>query len=213
MHQTDRVSRRNVFSRIALALAGAGGISRLATAANRVRARAPAALRAPFRRVVAGTSATGKSIIVSDGPVPRAAQWTFTADELAQSPYLRGISGNELWLFNSVPTDATRSTDPLLGALPDDDRPTPGGIIARIHRFEAGTNYPMHQTPTVDLIIIIAGEMELGLEQGATTVRQGDVIVQNRTQHAWRVVGDQPCVFVAVMVDAATALTNASKPA
>jgi quercetin dioxygenase-like cupin family protein len=81
-----------------------------------------------------------------------------------------------------------------------------------MHRFEAGTSYPMHQTQTVDLIIIIAGEMELGLEQGATTVRQGDVIVQNRTQHSWRVVGDQPCVFVAVMVDATDAHRTVANP-
>lgn len=161
---------------------------------------------APFRRVVTGRDRNGKSMIASDGPVPAAARWTFSAAELAEAPYLRGISGNEIWLFAGVPTDADSGRDPLLGKLPDGDQPPHGGILARIHRFEPGTVYPMHQTQTVDLIIIIAGTMELRVEQGATTVRPGDVIVQNRTRHAWRVVGDGPCVFVAVMFDAAAGL-------
>lgn len=206
----DTVSRRSIFSRLCLALAGMGGLSKPAAAAVDPTVSASGALRAPFSRVVTGTDTAGKSFITSDGPVPRAAQWTFSEDELAKSPYLRGISGSELWLFDAVPT-VSNSTDPLLGALPEGDQPSPGGIIARIHRFEAGTRYPMHQTQTVDLIIIVSGEMELGLEEGAAIVRPGDVIVQNGIQHAWRVVGDQPCVFVAVLVDAAAGRASASK--
>lgn len=46
--------------------------------------------------------------------------------------------------------------------------------------------------------------LELGIQQGSTIVRQGDVIMQNRTLRSWRVAGNEPCVFVAVMVDVAT---------
>jgi len=212
MNDVDSVSRRRIFSRIALAFAGISGFSKLTAAPARMSAARSGSLHAPFRRVVTGISPAGKSVITADGPVPRVAQWTFSADELAQSPYLRGISGNEIWVFDSVPAHATGQTDRLLGKLPDGDQPAPGGILARIHRFEPGTVYPMHETQTVDLIIIVAGALELGLEQGSTIVRRGDVIVQNRTLHSWRVVGDEPCVFVAVMVDAVDSRRTASTP-
>jgi hypothetical protein len=191
--------RRRILSSFLLGLGAfvAGRAPPATAAAAEGRAASP-----QFRRVIAGVDAGGHSTIVADGPVPTAAQWTFSDQELESAPFLRGISGNELWIFNGLPADPTDTSDPLLGKLPDDNQPPRGGVIARIHRFAPGTVYPMHRTDTVDLNIIISGRMELGLEAGSAVLAAGDVAVQRRTRHSWRVIGDEPCVFVAVMFDA-----------
>jgi len=157
---------------------------------------------APFRRVVTGFNSAGKSTITSDGPVPAPARYTFSADDIARAPFLQFLSGNELWLFDSVPTDLAKTEDPLTEKLPKGNQPGKGGILARIFRWEPGFEYRMHTTWSVDLGIVIAGSLKIQLEEGSTILNPGDVLIQRGTPHSWRVVGTQPCVVVFVMVDA-----------
>lgn len=173
------------------ALAGAGKAAALS--------RDPGA---PFRRVVTGLDANGRSTILADGPVPAVARWRHTAEEIRRWPYVAGIEGNEVWVFDHLPTNTNDPGDPLLRKLPQNNAPPAGGVIARIHRFAPGLVFPMHATSTVDLHIIISGTLSLDLEEGSTVLGAGDIVVQRQTRHSWRVIGDQPCVFVAVMVDA-----------
>lgn len=162
----------------------------------------PTSLTPPFRRVVTGFNAAGKSTITSDGPVPPPARYAWSATVLAQRPYLARVSGNELWLLDRVPADLSKTDDPLLGKLPAGNQPGEGGIIARIVRYEPGLEYPMHTTQSIDLGIVVSGSLELRLEDGSTTVGPGDVVIQRGTPHAWRVAGDDPVVVVFVLVDA-----------
>lgn len=60
-----------------------------------------------------------------------------------------------------------------------------------------------HRTPTVDLIVLISGEMDLLLDGGETVhLGPGDSVVQRGTRHAWRNFGTEPCLFAAFMVRA-----------
>jgi quercetin dioxygenase-like cupin family protein len=138
-------------------------------------------------------------MISSDGPVPVAAQWKQTAEKVAQ---IGRLSGNEVWLIDTVPADLAKMADPLTGRLPPGNQPTPGGIIVRIARYEPGLVFPMHATWTVDLGIVISGSLELKLEEASTVLGPGDIVVQRGTPHSWRVVGDQACVVAFVLVDA-----------
>jgi hypothetical protein len=61
----------------------------------------------------------------------------------------------------------------------------------------------MHWTETIDLEVVIRGEVVLELDDGAEKVlRTGDVIVQNGTRHRWLNRTDEPAVFVAFIVGA-----------
>jgi quercetin dioxygenase-like cupin family protein len=60
-----------------------------------------------------------------------------------------------------------------------------------------------HRTATVDYIMLVSGEVTLVLEEGETTVRAGDLVVQRNTVHAWHNRTDEPVVFWGVMASVA----------
>ncbi len=61
------------------------------------------------------------------------------------------------------------------------------GSVGRIVDFPPGYTSPMHRTLSLDLGIVIEGEIELILDSGETRVlKRGDVAVQRGTNHAWR---------------------------
>jgi uncharacterized cupin superfamily protein len=78
---------------------------------------------------------------------------------------------------------------------------------ARQHRIdyaevEALPGRPgMHRTPTLDIGIVLAGEVDLELDSGQVAhLKPGDSVIQRGTMHAWRVTGDVPGVMAFVMV-------------
>ena len=171
-------------------------------------------MRTP-RRVVTGHDPDGWSVIVQDGPSPgrfASGQW------------------DELWAFTQLPASLTDATDP---AARDHFRLTPpAGQIAcrlftvhpiggedraaadaewdaRVDHAETETTdrHPgdawMHRTPTIDIIVLISGAMELVLDSGeAVALLPGDSVVQRGTMHGWRNTGTEPCLAVAFMVRA-----------
>ncbi len=59
----------------------------------------------------------------------------------------------------------------------------------------------MHTTDTVDMEIMISGEIVLELDDGIeTTLRAGDVNIQNGTRHRWHNRGTEPAVMAVAMV-------------
>ena len=59
----------------------------------------------------------------------------------------------------------------------------------------------MHTTDTVDMAIIISGEIVLELDDGVEkTLRPGDVNIQNGTRHHWHRRGSEPAVMAVAMV-------------
>ena len=69
-------------------------------------------------------------------------------------------------------------------------------------RFEA--EHPgMHTTDTVDYDIVLDGEIWLELDDGAEAhLRQGDVVVQCGTRHAWRNKGTRAATMAFVLIGA-----------
>ena len=61
----------------------------------------------------------------------------------------------------------------------------------------------MHATDTVDYVVVISGEADLELDDGAKVhVARGDCVVQRGTRHAWRNPGTDLFVAAAVMIGA-----------
>jgi mannose-6-phosphate isomerase-like protein (cupin superfamily) len=50
---------------------------------------------------------------------------------------------------------------------------------------EGGHRTVMHRTETLDYVVVIEGELVLILSDSEVTLKQGDVVVQRGTDHAW----------------------------
>jgi hypothetical protein len=177
---------------------------------------------ATVRRVVTGHDAQGRAIIQEDGVVPRMQRiggdigpmfhevWNTRAtpapiDAASGEPPEEGI-------VLAPPKNGTRIR--VLDIPPEGD-----GIRkmsaeeAEAHFAEIGAGHAsnaakpgarhalMHRTETVDYGIVIEGELVLIMDEGETTVRAGDIVVQRGTNHGWANRSDKTCRIVFVLID------------
>ena len=59
----------------------------------------------------------------------------------------------------------------------------------------------MHRTESIDYGIVISGEITLVLDRGETLLKQGDVVVQRGTNHAWANRSGKSCRMLFILVD------------
>ncbi|HUQ77116.1 MAG TPA: cupin domain-containing protein [Burkholderiales bacterium] len=78
----------------------------------------------------------------------------------------------------------------------------PDGTIFRIVEYQPGVAPRMHRTETIDYAVVISGEIEMRLDEGAVHLRAGDVLVQQATLHDWINHGTVPCRIAFVLVPA-----------
>ncbi len=70
-------------------------------------------------------------------------------------------------------------------------------------RVDTTRHAMMHKTHTLDVIILVRGEVDLLLDDGeATRLKPGDVVIQRATNHAWVNRGKETALLVAVLIDA-----------
>jgi hypothetical protein len=123
------------------------------------------------RLVVTGVDASGRSCAVQDGPVT-----------------LRGFAGFDGILFSvlydapSAPSIASggRVAETLDLGVP------PGTLSWKLIDYGPGVAFSMHHTDTVDLDLVVAGSVELILDDGAHPLEAGDTAVVTGVDHSWR---------------------------
>ena len=99
------------------------------------------------------------------------------------------------------PCDNQDSTD---GAERDTGLASSNGSVLRIVEMAPGHRSPMHRTQSLDYGIVLAGEIDLELEEGRiVSLNVGDVVVQRGTIHAWINRGDSPARMAFVLLSAA----------
>jgi quercetin dioxygenase-like cupin family protein len=142
----------------------------------------------PPRRIVTGHDASGKSVVLSDGPNPK------TLD-------IGTAAFHEVWITDAMPV-------PIAAEEPDPtDRPVrvpppANGVMVRYTEMPPGGESPMHRTETVDVGIVLEGETWLLLDDGSETrVGVGDAVVQRGTMHAWANRSDRPVRMIFVLID------------
>jgi len=160
------------------------------------------------RLVITGHDPRGRAVIVSDRIEPEI--------ELAGA----GVRARFLWGRDDI------ATFPDDGAVPDQagGMPPPGGFrystlsiaagatgdyhefIVRALGDMAEPDVPgFHQTPTLDVIIVLEGELVLELDDGEQRVLgAGDSVVLNGVRHRWHNRGTETAVLAAVVIGART---------
>ena len=76
------------------------------------------------------------------------------------------------------------------------------GTIFRIVHYAPGVASRKHRTETIDYAVVIAGEIDMQLDDSVVHLRAGDVLVQQATLHDWVNTGTEPCVIAFVLVPA-----------
>jgi mannose-6-phosphate isomerase-like protein (cupin superfamily) len=132
------------------------------------------------RRVVTGHDANGVSVVLSDGAVP-------VHKVMPQD----GVGFYEIWSTDAspAPVSPVEPSEPTQRSLRVP--PEPNGTKIRINEFfpgfinELGNQSPIHRTQTIDYGIVLEGEIYLVLDDSEVLLKQGDVVVQRGTNHAW----------------------------
>lgn len=134
------------------------------------------------RRVVTGHDSEGRAI--------------FKIDDAAQP----GPVGTVVWSTAKVPVDNSDSSD---GADRKEHIVVANGSILRMGILKPGDRSPMHRTQSLDYGIVLDGEIDVELDNGATKrLRKGDVIIQRGTIHAWANNSSAPCTMAWVLIAA-----------
>lgn len=88
--------------------------------------------------------------------------------------------------------DLTAYLDHLAhGSVPPVTLPGGRGLIWYIDT-PPGAASPLHRTISFDVVVQVAGEVEITLESGETRVQKpGDMVIQRSTAHTWRNPSDE----------------------
>jgi quercetin dioxygenase-like cupin family protein len=142
----------------------------------------------PIQRVVTGHNANGRAVFKSEDVTPTKLIPSGDASFLL------------VWTTETVPADNNDETD---GRSRDAGLTLNQGSVIRVVDMLPGMASPMHRTNSVDYGIVLKGEIELELEDGAKrTVREGGIIIQRGTNHLWRNVTDAPTRIAFILIEA-----------
>jgi hypothetical protein len=164
------------------------------------------------RRVVTGHDAAGKAVFVSDEAVAPVSVSLLPGNEFhrlwggdeaprfpddgsspSQAAYFPPVGGFRFGFF-SLPPDGGAGAPPDLdfeAAMAELEDKLPG-LAGHMEPADPG----MHTTATVDFEVVLAGSVDLELDDGArVTLVVGDTVVQNGTRHRWSNPGTEPAVL------------------
>lgn len=141
-----------------------------------------------IRRVVTGHNGEGRAI--------------FERDDILEPGWL----GTVVWSTGEMPVD---NTDPVDGAERDKAIIVANGTLLRIGVIAPGQSSTMHRTQSLDYGLVLDGECDIELDDGAvTTLRKGDVIIQRGTIHNWVNRSSFPCTMAWLLVAAEPLVVN-----
>lgn len=172
-----------------------------------------------IHRVVTGHNPQGQAVVSSSGPLPMVV-------EVAAVP---GTVFHEVWSTFEAPAAISNGADPTTGSLtlppppggtrirfvdipPDTEDFLAHGAermqeaFRQIGDVDASTvkhdsPHPlMHRTESVDYGVVIEGELTLVLDTSEVLLRQGSVVVQRGTNHAWANRSGRMCRMLFVLI-------------
>jgi mannose-6-phosphate isomerase-like protein (cupin superfamily) len=175
----------------------------------------------PVRRIVTGHDDAGRAVLQSDAAPTRVQvvgengptfheiwntrETPARIDRNGDEPFEAQLTlapprnGTRIRVLDIPPeTEATARTDAAaarahFASIGAAQASTAGAANAR-HPF-------MHRTQTIDYAIVLDGEITLILDEGETTVRAGDLVIQRGTNHGWANRSGRNCRIAFILID------------
>jgi mannose-6-phosphate isomerase-like protein (cupin superfamily) len=165
-----------------------------------------------IRRVVTGLDEGNHAVVLFDSRIP-----------LKQDSQV--ISSTNFWITDSTPPNLSKqdTANRPIGVSPPDNgtkfrlvefAPLDPATEAKLppEMIMKGVNHPpekgipvkhpmMHRTRTLDYAVILSGEIDMMLDDTSVHLKEGDVIVQQATNHGWVNHSAQPCRILFVLMD------------
>ena len=147
-----------------------------------------------IRRIVTGHDSNGMAVIRSDQSLPLEPIAPGAADFV------------KIWTTGSSPADPNDATD---GAARASGLTMPGGTVLRVVDQPPGSRSRMHRTQSVDYAICLEGRLDMETDSGETVkLKQGDILVQMGTNHAWVNPYSEPARMAYILIDAKPVLID-----
>ena len=169
-----------------------------------------------MRRIITGHNENGKSIISIDGPPARS-----MGEDAGGLFEIWNTDGSG---FETKSDNDRADIDIMLSPVKDGTKfryfqinPIPEGVPQDVieaataeafekmgaahHRVDISRNAAMHETHTIDYIILLKGDVTLILDEEEVALKPHDVVVQRGTNHAWVNNGTEPALLIAVLID------------
>ena len=140
-----------------------------------------------FRRVVTGHDETGRAAVKID---------EVTQNLVSSRP---GATASVVWTTQGFPVDNTGDEDQgrrQTGTTLDN------GTVFRVLELAPGATPRNHRTDSIDYAVVMAGEIDMELDDTTVHLKAGDVLVQRGTIHNWVNRGTVPCVIAFVLIAA-----------
>lgn len=142
------------------------------------------------RRVVTGHSANGRAVVESD---------ELMTHEISFRP---GMRSHVAWATDALPADNTASAAAVNATT------VANGSVFRIIQYAPGVAPRNHRTESIDYAVVLSGEIDMELDDGAVVhLKAGDLVVQRGTIHNWVNNGREPCVIAFVLIAAMPLVT------
>jgi len=174
-----------------------------------------------FRRVVTGHDQSGRAIIQSDAPPERVQVigeggptfyevWNTRStpapiDRSSGEPPEERLTlvpppgGTRIRVLDIPPE--TPETSRIDAATAREHFAQIGAAAASTHGSAESRHPFMHRTQSIDYGIVLEGEITLLVDEGETTVRAGDIVIQRGTNHGWANRSGRNCRIAFVLID------------
>lgn len=165
-----------------------------------------------LRRIITGHDQNGRSVVLADKPsfdlgtlhsmwVTDGAPASYAQEDAIEGRRVKlepPAYGSHFLFFRVEPDD------PALDAAEIEEQVARGfeAIGASHCRPDVSRSPHMHETGTIDYIIVLEGEVTLLLDEDEIDLKPFDVVIQRGTNHAWVSKGGQRALLAAVLVDA-----------
>jgi quercetin dioxygenase-like cupin family protein len=111
-----------------------------------------------------------------------------------------GAHAANIWTTEGFPIDNDGDADAALRKV---STTLDNGTVFRVVSFGPGVARRNHRTDSIDYATVIAGEIDMELDDGTSVhLKAGDVLVQRGTIHNWVNKGKAPCLIAFVLIAA-----------
>ena len=177
-----------------------------------------------IRRVITGHDESGKAVVIEDGLAPAVRSNPLRPGHVSVDIWKTDAAPVVIHRAEADPTGGPKQihppprgtvfrisqiapeTEAIRNMAPEQSRAVfaaMGNESASTAGTQAGRHPFMHRTESIDYAVVLSGEITMLLDDQDVVLREGDVVIQRGTNHAWSNRSGKPAMMLYVLIDGA----------